>query len=80
MVNFALLIEATTLFLQNKDFQESIKNDVINRQPGANIMMLSIYRSLLILDEEVNRPNFEDEDLDQALAAAEAIVELLRNL
>ena len=79
-VNFSLLVEATTEFLQNKDFQETIRDDVLNREAGADIMIRCIYRSLLILNEEQNRPNFEDDDLDQALVAAEAIVECLNNL
>lgn len=76
-VNFSLLVEATTAFLQNKDFQETMRDDVLNREAGADVLIRCIYRSLLILNEEENRPTFEDEDLDQALVAAEAIIECL---
>ena len=76
---FGLVIEATTKFLESKEYQNKVRDELIERKSGIEVLILCIHRSLQILTEEENRASFDPEKLFDALTESENLVEMVRS-
>ena len=76
---FELVVEATTKFLDSKDYQWQIHREIRERKSGVDVLILCIHRSLQILAEEDNRHHFEARPLVDALRMSERLVAMVRN-
>lgn len=76
---FELVITATTDFLENEECRERIRKDLLERKPGMALLMVCIYRSLQIIGEEENRVQFNEVDINAAIAKSEELMELIES-
>ena len=71
---FHLIVAATTNFLHSARFRNKVRNDVLEEKPGATLLIQVIHHSLLVLDEEQYREEFNYEMLRTSILCAESIM------
>ena len=71
-----VVVIATTDFLEYKEYRECLREEIVQKKPGIDLLMKCIQRSLQILSEPGNRERFANIDLAQALATAGELVGL----
>jgi hypothetical protein len=76
---FDLVVEATTRFLESTEYQDKVRQDLIERRSGIEMLVICLHRSIEILSMEENRQNFEADKLNDAIVASKNLIRLLRH-
>lgn len=76
---FDLVVEATTRFLESTEYQDRVRQDLIERKSGIEMLVICLHRSLEILGMEENRENFEADKLNDAIVASKNLIRILRH-